>query len=89
MDARLTMISFFQAYMVSRPHLLTLLKVCWEVEDSTSMQFLLDCSIIPIVIKTCQESEKNILEDIFFMTRTYVFKIETTRRRLLESAFQC
>ena len=85
-EARLTMISFFQAYMVSRPHLLPLFKVCWEVEDSLTMQFLLDCSVIPIVIKTCQESEKNILEDIFFMTRTYIFKINLIRRRLLENA---
>ena len=82
-EARLTMLSFFQAYMVSRPYLLPLMQACWDTDDSTTMQLLLDCSAIPIIIKKAQESNDPIIKDIFYMTRTYVFKIYTSRRRLL------
>ena len=84
-EARLTMLSFFQAYMVSRPYLLPVLKACWDVDDTTTMQFLLDCSVLPIVIKFSQEAKNNIQEDLFYMTRSYIFKVHLTRRRLLEN----
>ena len=82
-EARLTMLSFFQAYMVSRPYLLPLMQACWEVEEKLTMQLLLDCSVIPIIIKSSQTSSEPVLKDIFYMTRTYTFKIYTTRKRLL------
>ena len=81
--ARLEMISFFQAYMVSRPYLLPLMQACWEIKESLTMQLLLDCSVIPIIIQKAHESSEPIIKDIFYMTRTYIFKIYTTRRRLL------
>ena len=84
-DARLTMLSFFQAYMVPRPYLLPLLQACWEVESSLTMQFLLDCSAIPLVIKMAQESSDPVMKDIFYMTRTFIYKIYITRKRLLET----
>jgi hypothetical protein len=83
-EARLSMLAFFQAYMVPRPYLLPIFQALWDVEDSLTMQLLLDCSVIPSVIKMSQESEKMVMQDIFYMTRTYVFKIYVTRRRLLE-----
>ena len=84
-EARLTMLSFFQAYMVSRPYLLPLMQACWETKESLTMQLLLDCSVIPLIIRTNQESSEPILSDIFYMTRTFCFKIYTTRRRLLNT----
>ena len=85
-DARLTMLSFFQAYMVSRPYLLPLLQACWDVDTNLTMQFLLDCSTIPLLIKMTQDSQHPVIKDIFYMTRTYVYKIHLTRRRLLETS---
>ena len=75
--------SFIQSYLVPRPYLLNLLKSCWEVDDSTTMQFLLDCSVLPTIISASQELSEPILEDIFYITRTYIFKIYVTRKRLL------
>ena len=83
-DARLSMISFFNSYMVPRPHLLPLLKACWNTMDSLTMQFLLDCSVIPIIIRATQEYQEPVLKELFYMTRTYAFKIYLTRRRLLQ-----
>ena len=83
-DARLSMIAFFQAYMVPRPYLFPLFQTLWGGDDdSLTMQLLLDCSVIPQVIKLSQESENPVIKDIFYLTRCYVFKIYVTRRRLL------
>ena len=82
-DARLSMLSFIQAYMVPRPYLLPIMKACWGVDDSLSMQLLLDCSVIPEVIKASQESSHPVVQDLFYLTRTYIAKLHHTRRRLL------
>ena len=82
-EARLEMISFFQSYMVPRPYLFPIFQALWGHDDYLTMQLLLDCSVIPEVIKLCQESENPVMKDIFYLTRTYVFKIYVTRRRLL------
>ena len=83
-EARLSMLSFIQAYMVPRPYLFPIFQALWNVEESLTMQLLLDCSVIPIVIKLEQESENPVMKDLFYLSRTYVFKIFVTRRRLLE-----
>ena len=84
-EARLSMLSFFNAYMVPRPYLLPLIKPCWSNDESLTMQFLLDCSIIPSIIRSSQESSEPVMKDLFYMTRTFVFKIYITRRRMLEN----
>ena len=83
LDARLSMLSFMQAYMVSRPYLLPIMKACWGVNDSLTMQLLLDCSVIPEVSKASQETSHPVLQDLFYLTRTYISKLHHTRRRLL------
>ena len=83
-EARLQMISFFCAYMVPRQYLLSLFQACWGKDDITTMQLLLDCSTIPIIIRETQTSENPVLQDIFYMTRTYIYKIFVTRKRLLQ-----
>jgi hypothetical protein len=83
-EARLSMLSFIQAYMVPRPYLFPIFQALWDVEESLTMQLLLDCSVIPSVIKLEQESENPVMKDLFYLSRTYVFKIFVTRRRLLE-----
>ena len=57
-----------------RPYLLPLFQALWEVEDSLTIQFLLDWSVIPSVINMSQESDNPVMKDIFYVTRTYVFK---------------
>ena len=83
-DARLCMLSFIQAYMVPRQYLLPLMKSCWGVSDSLTMQLLLDCSVIPEVIQATQEASNPVMSDLFYLTRTYIFKLHRTRQRLLE-----
>ena len=82
-EARLSMLSFFQAYMVPRPYLLPVMQACWGVSDSLSMQFLLDCTVIPEVISASQDSPYPVKSDLCYLGRSYVFKLHQTRRRLL------
>ena len=82
-DTRLSLLSFFQAFLVSRSYLFPIFQDCWEVTDSLTMQFLLDCSVIPSVIQLSRVSSDPVLSDLFYMTRTFVFKIFVTRRRLI------
>ena len=82
-EARLSMLSFFQSFLVPRPYLFPIIQSVWGHDDTLTMQFLLDCSVIPAIIKASQECEKPVLKDLFYLTRTYVFKIFVTRRRLL------
>ena len=84
-DARLCMIAFMQAYLVPRPYLLPLFKVCFGADDTTTMKFLLDCSSLPPVIKAAQETSLPVITDLFYLTRTYIFKLHTTRKRLLST----
>ena len=82
-EARQSMISMMQSYLVSRPYLFPIFQSLFGNDDLTTVQFLLDCSILPDIIKLNQESEDLILKDIFYLTRSYVFKIFVTQRRLL------
>ena len=79
-DARLSMLSFMQAYMVPRQYLLPILKVCWGIDDRITMQFLMDFSLLPSVIKDAQESTFPGIKDLFYPTRTYLFKLHQTRQ---------
>ena len=82
-EARLSMISLFQAYLVPRPYLLPVFEELFGKDDHMTMQFLLDCSVLAPVIKLSQESEFPVIQEIFYLTRSYVFKVFVTRRRLL------
>ena len=84
-EARLSMLSFFAAFMVPRPYLLPLVKACWDVNKSLSMQLLLDCSVIPIIISETQRSEFPVLKDLFYLTRACVFKIYSERDYLRQN----
>ena len=87
-EARLSMISFINSYLVPRQYLLPILRNCWNFDnDFLSIQFLLDPSVVPTVIESCQESTEPILSDVFYLTRTYAFKFYLTRKRLLENSY--
>ena len=88
-DARLSMTSLIQAYLVSRPYLFPIFQSLWGKDDMQTMQFLLDCSAIPLVRQQAQESENPILRDLFYLTRSYVFKLYVTRRRLIGLFWKC
>ena len=48
------------------------------------VQFWLDCSTMPEVIKVVQESDKSLVDRLFKLTRNYCHTIHTKRVLLLE-----
>ena len=48
-----------------------------------TMQFLLDCSVIPDVIRCAQQYGKHIYDDIFYLGRTWCFSIHRERMKRL------
>ena len=43
------------------------------------MQFLLDCSVLPAVIKLRQNGSTDIVENLFYITRTWCYSIHRSR----------
>ena len=83
-EERLQMLRFFNSYLITRNYFFPLLKKYWGNNEEENIQFLLDGSILPDVIRASQDSSFPILKDLFYLTRTYVYKLYISRKRLLE-----
>ena len=89
------------AYSATR---LQLIQTCLNVKDPNSLmlisdilvrsntdrvQFLLDCSILPEVIRTAQCHGEHIYSDLFYLSRTWCYAIHRERlKRLHKWNFQ-
>ena len=51
--------------------------------DDYLLQFILDCSVLPSVIRAVQAHSKTILEKLFYLTRTWCFSIHRARMKNL------
>ena len=51
--------------------------------DDYLLQFILDCSVLPTVIRAVQAHSKTILEKLFYLTRTWCFAIHRARMKNL------
>ena len=51
--------------------------------DDYLLQFILDCSVLPAVIKTVQMYSTKVLEKLFYLTRTWCFSIHRERMKNL------
>ena len=72
-DTRLSMLKMIQAYLVPRPYLFPVFLNLWGRDSDSMLQFLLDCSAIPLVIKLAQEMvDLKIYDKLFYITRTYI-----------------
>ena len=84
-----------RSYNESKKHLYTLwlnkrspavYELVLEAFSSTDdylLQFLLDCSCLPQVILAVQKHGVTILEELFYLTRTWCFTIHRQRMRML------
>ena len=52
-------------------------------EKSYLLQFIIDCSVLPSVIKAVQAHGHGILDDLFYLTRTWCFSIHRQRMKML------
>ena len=75
------LLQFQSDFLSNHPDLLPLVTECLV---SNPVQFWLDCSTMPQVIKYVQESDNSVLERLFKLTRNYCHTIHTKRVLLLE-----
>ena len=52
-------------------------------ETSYLLQFILDCSVLPSVIRATQLFGQNILHELFYLTRSWCFSIHRQRMKML------
>ena len=49
----------------------------------TNVQFVLDCSVLPNVIALVQKFGQNILDQLFYLTRSLCFSLHKARLKIL------
>ena len=75
------LLQFQSGFLSNHPDLLPLVTECLVTNP---VQFWLDCSTMPQVIKYVQESDSSVLVSLFKLTRNYCHTIHTKRVMLLE-----
>ena len=78
------LISFSLNYCAKSPnHIAALITKFLLVPNPEFCQFLLDCSTMPEVIKSCDVFGRDILIELFNVTRTWVYTLHKERLRKL------
>ena len=78
------MMAFFTSFMMSHPHTVSVIKKFLKSTDVTfQTQFLLDCSVLPDIILLQQKLGFQILEDLFYLTRSWCYAIHRERLKIL------
>ena len=57
----------------------------YEGDLDTQVQFLIDCSVMPLVISACQQFGEIIHKSLFKFTRTWCWSLHRARKRILDS----
>ena len=66
-----------------KPHILNVVKHYVDKPDSDCIQFLIDPSVLPLVINLKQEYGIVVFDTIFNLTRTYCYSLHIARLKLL------
>ena len=81
---RQKLINLFISYASTRPHIFDIVTSFVSSTDTIfKTQFILDCSVLPQVIALRQELGKHVLEDLFYLTRTWCYVHHRERLRML------
>ena len=83
-NVRHSLLEFTQRFSSNLPpDLFNLIRENCHPESPNFVNFVLDCSALPAVIKLTQELGPSILEPIFTVTRTWVYILHRERMKLL------
>ena len=82
-EARKKSVSHWSAFLVPRPWLFPLVNQFTHGDERQFLQFLLDPSVLPLVIST-SKCYNDALRDCFYLSRTWNFTIHLTREKLLQ-----
>ena len=83
-STRNNMKALFSNFMMSHTHTIPVLQKFFLSTDATfQTQFLLDCSILPDIIILQQTIGHQILDDLFYLTRSWCYAIHRERLKNL------
>ena len=80
-EARANVISHWSAFLVPRPWLLPTVAHYTLNGDHLNLQFLLDPSVLPLVISSTKETP-DVLKSCFYLARTWNFSIHLARQKM-------
>ena len=70
-------------YLVTMPHLATVVEHYSTIPGPHLLQFLVDPSVLPLVIILRQEHGEEVINSLFYLTRTFCYSIHRCRLKLL------
>ena len=82
-EARSRMLSLWSSFLVSNPLLFPVVKYYTLGGDSANLQFLLDPSVLPMVI-SLSSTNPDTLKHCFYLTRTWNYSMHLTREKLVK-----
>ena len=80
-EARANVISHWSAFLVPRPWLLPTVAHYTLNGDHLNLQFLLDPSVLPLVISSSRETP-DVMKSCFYLARTWNFSIHLARQKM-------
>ena len=82
-DSRAGVLSLWRDKLADQPNILSVVMKYTVSEPTNTMQFLLDCSVLPSVIQLSQSDGSDALNLIFYLTRTFCASLHKAKFKLL------
>ena len=82
-QARARVLAMWTDYLATRPHLATVVEHYTALPGSHLVQFLVDPSVLPLVITLGQEHGEDAINALFYLTRTFCYSIHRCRLKHL------
>ena len=82
-DKRASLLEYSTSVLKDSPEAMILFNTHINSDETTMVQFLLDCSVIPAVIAAAQQDEQ-ILKSLFKVTRLWCYTMHRARLQLLQ-----
>ena len=74
-EARTRVLAMWADYLATRPHLATVVHHYTSTPGTHLIQFLVDPSVLPLVITLGQEHGEDAINALFYLTRTFCYSI--------------
>ena len=82
--ARLRVLSLWTDFLQDKPLLSPIVfKNTVDCQPHTKLQFLMDCTVLPEVIKLTETHGTSVHDSLLYLTRTYCYSLHKTRLKLL------
>ena len=81
---RSRLLTYSHNYALQHPMLSDILSTYCTPSSPEFVQFLVDCSSLPLVVTTKQQQGPGVLDKLFHLTRTMVYSLHRDRLKMLD-----